>query len=177
MGFVKEFTDVSVLNGSNTITGTVTSLHNSRPPDFQFFSGQPVGNCYVGLNDRAVGIGIGVFVDKCDANSEFSIPNVPPGDYELVIWDQFLTMIIGSLGITVDGSSCNGASCALGDVPIFAWFNRMDTATFADVNENGFWDVPAEPNLPADSAGYYDSFSQWHGLSGLPHRYRRFCAL
>ena len=30
--------------------------------------------------------------------------------------------------------------CGLGEVPVFNWFARLNTAIFNDTNQNGFWD-------------------------------------
>jgi hypothetical protein len=143
IGFVKQFADTNVLTGGATITGQVRSIHNSRPPDFAFHTGAPVGGCWVGLNDLAVGIGKGVFAVPCDENSNFTIPDVPEGNYQLAIWDQNLDYIFGSYGVTVGpgGSTCNGGSCNLLDVPVFAWFGRLEQYVFNDTDENGFWDA------------------------------------
>jgi len=145
MGFVKEFTDTAALSGGVTITGEVRSIHNSRPPDFAFHTGAPVPGCWIGLNDLAVNIGRGVHAAPCNADSTFSIPNVPDGNYELVIWDKNLDYIFGSQGITVQGGQCNGGSCSLLDVPVFGWFGRVEQHVFNDQNENGFWDAGEAP--------------------------------
>ena len=134
-----------------TITGTVTNLHTSRPPDFTFYSGEPRPNCWVGLNAGLGGIGESVHVQPCDGDSNFNIPNVPPGDYGLVIWDQFLDNIIATTQVTVDAAgNCNGGSCSLGDVPVFAWFNRLFNYVFFDADQDGF---PDDNEFNPDPAG------------------------
>jgi len=144
IGFVKGFDNTASLTGATrtTISGQVRSLHNSRPPNFAFHTGAPVPGCWVGLNSLATGIGQGVFAAPCNDDSTFSIQNVPPGEYQLVIWDEALDYIFASKGITVDpaGTCNNGGSCNLLDVPIFAWFARLEQYVFNDTNENGFWD-------------------------------------
>lgn len=145
IGFVEEFTDSTVLSGGATVTGQVRSIHNSRPPDFTFYTGAPVPGCWVGLNDLSVGIGRGVFAGPCDEDSNFSIPNVPDGSYQLTIWDKNLDYIIASQGVTVVNGQCNGGSCSLQDVPIFGWFGRVEQYVFNDQNENGFWDNGEQP--------------------------------
>ena len=89
-GFVKTLNDATVLNGGSTISGKVVNLHMSRPPDFAFYNGAPVPQCWVGLNELPVAGGRGGLHQKCNADSTFSIPNVPAGTYQLVIWDEFL---------------------------------------------------------------------------------------
>jgi hypothetical protein len=53
---------------------------------------------------------------------------VPPGNYELKVFDKPLDVVIATLAFTVDPSSdgtCNGGDpCAFGDVPVFNWNNR-----------------------------------------------------
>lgn len=145
IGFVEEFEDASVLSGGATITGQARSIHNSRPPDFAFYTGAPVPGCWVGLNDMAVGTGKAVYAAPCNDDSSFSIPNVPDGSYQLVIWDKNLDYIFASQGVTVTGGNCNGGSCSLQDVPVFAWFGRIEQYVFNDTNENGIWDASENP--------------------------------
>lgn len=140
IGFVKPFVDSAKLSGGATISGKVTSTHNSRPPEFTFHSGAPVPACVVGLNDLSVGLGKGIFTAECDADSNFSIPNVPDGNYQLVMWDKNLDYIFASKGVTVANGQCDGGNCALGNVPIFSWFSRLEQYVFNDINENGLWD-------------------------------------
>lgn len=129
-----------------TVSGTVTSNHMSRAPDFTFHSGNPFPDCYIALNDTAQGIiGKGVYAAPCDDFSSFSIPNVPPGNYQLQIWDANKDIVFASLPFSVDktGGSCNGGlnpSCSFGDLPVFNWFGRLGTTVFNDINQNGFKD-------------------------------------
>ncbi len=157
VGFVKTFDcynaaatnpvgycDTAAPAGSTSISGTVTNLHNSRPPNFTFYSGHPFPGCWIGLNDAPAGTGHGVFAQPCNADSSFQINNVPPGDYELVIWDSALDVIISTLPVTVP---VGGGNIALGDVPVFNWFHRSEHTVFFDRNQNGFRDcVTADCN-------------------------------
>ena len=63
----------------------------------------------------------------CNADSSFSIPNVPAGSYEMKVFDTPLDVVIATMAFTVDPSgTCNGGqSCAFGEVPVFNWFNRL----------------------------------------------------
>ena len=143
IGFVKTLKDTSVLNGASTISGKIVNLHTSRPPDFTFYNGQPVPNCWVGLNSTATG-GRGVFAKPCNADSTFSIPNVPAGSFQLVIWDEFLDRIIASTTVNVPPG---GAPVNLLDVPVFNWFGSYQARVFFDANQNGFRD-PSEVGVP-----------------------------
>lgn len=137
IGFVKEFNDAAVLNGGSTLSGQVVNLHLSRPPDYAFYNGAPFTHTtpWVGLNDLSAGVGRGVHAQRCGPDGSFSIPNVPPGTYQLVVWDDNLDVIFAFKGVTVNpDGSCNtpGGSCELGDVPVFQWFTRLENYVFSD---------------------------------------------
>jgi hypothetical protein len=129
----------SVLNGAKTITGRVVNIHNSRPPDYAFYSGAPVPGCWVGLNEPNGGRAL--WAGPCDGQSRFSIPNVPAGTWELVVWDEPLDVIIASTNVTVAPSD---GVVDLVEVPVFNWFARYQGRVFYDEDENGF---------PLDAAG------------------------
>jgi len=136
-GFVRPMNDTTVLTGGSTITGQVVNLHLSRPPDTAFYNGAPFAHTtpWVGLN-LGVG-GRGVFAQRCNDDGTFAIPNVPPGNYQLVVWDDNLDLIFAFHGITV---SQGQETLALGDVPVFNWFARLEHFVFNDENGNGIWD-------------------------------------
>lgn len=156
IGFTKALNNIpAVTSGTvTTITGQVRSIHNSAPPNFAFHTGTAVPGCWVGLNDLAVGIGKGVFAAPCNDDSTFSIPAVPAGNYQLAIWDKNLDYIFATKNITVDaaGTCNNGQSCNLLDVPIYAWFGRIEQYVFHDANENGIWDDGESPMLEEGTA-------------------------
>ena len=156
IGFTKAFDALPAGSGTKTtITGQVRSIHNSAPPNFAFYTGAPVPGCWVGLNSLAVGIGEGVYAAPCDENSNFSIPNVAPGSYQLAIWDKNLDYIFATKNVTVaaDGT-CNGTgSCNLADVPVYAWFARLEQYVFHDnAPENGIWDPGEQPLMEQGTA-------------------------
>lgn len=146
VGFVRTINDTSLMNGTSTITGRVVNMHTSRPPDFTFFNGDPVPNCWVGLNIGGTGGagGNGAYTAKCNADSTFSIPGAPPGIHQLVIWDEFLDRIIATTPVTVPA---DGSTVDLLDVPVFDWFGHYEARVFFDTNKNGFRD-PGEVGLP-----------------------------
>ncbi|MEN8178804.1 MAG: hypothetical protein ABFS39_09300 [Pseudomonadota bacterium] len=128
-----------------TVSGTITDMHMSRSPNFQFFSGRPLPQCWIGLNETTPGgvLGNGLYAAPCAGDSSFSIANVPPGSYQLAIWDANLDAVFAAQPFTVDetGGTCNnGGTCNFGDVAVFNWFARLNTAVFNDDNQNGFWD-------------------------------------
>ena len=144
IGFVKDFNSIPAGTNPRNITGTVVNLHMSRPPDYAVYNGACFGHTtpWVALNDLAVGIGTTVYAHPTDADCNFSIPNVPDGNYQLVIFDSALDLIIASKGISITGGVCNTPSgdCALGDVPVGQWFHRQEHWVFDDINANGVWD-------------------------------------
>ncbi|NTV94766.1 MAG: hypothetical protein HGA75_05045 [Thiobacillus sp.] len=137
-GFIARNGTTPVLNGTTSVTGRVTSIHNSRPPDYTFYNGEPVPQCWVGLNEPAGGRAL--YAAPCNADSTFAIPNVPAGDWELVVWDEALDAIIATATITVTPAEAAAGTKALGDVPVFSWFAKYEGRVFFDGNGNGFPD-------------------------------------
>jgi len=130
-----------LLTGGATVSGTITDMHMSRPPDFTFYSGRPFPGCWVALNEGGVAPGRALDAGPCNGSSGFSIPGVPDGPYQLKVWDANLDVVIATLPVDVVNGDCNGlGSCDLGEVPVFNWFTRLNTAVFNDLNQNGFWD-------------------------------------
>jgi hypothetical protein len=169
-GFVRDIKDATVLKGTATVTGRVVNQHMSRPPNFTFYNGGAVPDCWVGLNEIAVVGGRGIYTKKCNADSTFSIPNVPPGTYQLVIWDEFLDRIFASTNVTVGGG---GGNVNLADVPVFDWFGHYHARAFFDTNQNGFRDagelgIPDQAmNLRFRDGSVYQSFTT--DPDGLAH--------
>jgi len=143
VGFVKTTYDATVLTGGSTISGEVVNLHTSRPPDFTFYPGHPIPDCWIGLNSPAGGAGAGVYAQPCNGDSTFSIPNVPPGTHDLVIWDGNLDVIFATKQVTVDGTT----PLDLGQIPVFNWFARLEGYVFNDLDGDGFRD-PGEEGIP-----------------------------
>lgn len=142
VGFVKAFQDHAILTGGATLKGQIVNNHNSRPPDFTFYNGDPVAGAWVGLNDIASGRGI--YAGAADPNTgEFMIQDVPPGTYELVVWDENLDMIFALYNVSVPEGA---VEVNLLDVPVFSWFGRVAASIFYDTNENGFQE-PGEDGI------------------------------
>lgn len=148
IGFVQEFTDPRI-SGSGSISGVITSNHTARPPEIGFYSGAEFGGCWVGLNESAID-GQGLFAKPCNGDSSFSLTGIPDGDYQLVVWDANLDIIIAFRTVTITG----GAAVDLGEVPVFAWFGRTETKVFYDANENGFRDDNELDVLPEQATGF-----------------------
>jgi hypothetical protein len=159
-GFTKSFDRLSAITPPgatlSTVSGTVRKGHLSRPPSIAFFEGPPpedeaVGErCLVGLSRLEAGFAETLWAGLCEnATGNFSIPNVPPGTYQLVIWDIQLLHIISFNTVIVnpDGSCNANASCALGNITTPMWFGQQEHYVFADLNGNGVRD-PGEPGIP-----------------------------
>lgn len=148
-GRKKPFIDDTVLTGGTTIDGQVVNLHLSAPPDTAFYSGGPVPHTtpWVGLNLGAAGTGRGVYAARANEDGTFAIPNVPPGSYQLVVWDDNLDLLFSKNTVVVNAdNTCNElTACNLGDVPVFQWFTRMENYVYNDENENGLWDAGEQP--------------------------------
>lgn len=144
-GFIRPTFDTEALNGDTTVTGQIVNLHLARPPDYAFYDGVPFAHTtpWVGLNDLAAGTGVCIFAQRCNEDGTFSIPNVPAGNYQLVVWDDYLDIIIAFLGLTVPEG---GGEMALGNVPVFNWFTALQHYVFNDLDGNGFWD-PGEMGM------------------------------
>ncbi|MEE8245370.1 MAG: hypothetical protein V3R27_10250 [Pseudomonadales bacterium] len=146
-GFVQE-TNILVGPGA-AISGQVLQGHNSRPPDLIFHDGRPpetenVGErCLIGLNQLRRGLpgadptlAEAVYIARCDEGGAFTIPNVPAGSYELVVWDMFLRHIITLYTVVADGIN----DLDLGNVVTPMWFGEIFIEVFVDTNENGMRD-------------------------------------
>ncbi len=145
IGFIKPMNTISQPSGGRTIRGQVVNLHLSRPPETAFYSGAPFTHTtpWVGLNLGATGQGRGVYAVRTEDGS-FVIPNVPAGDYQLVVWDDNLDLIFAFKRLNVAEGD---GELNLGDVPVFQWFSRLENWVFNDMNENGFWDT-GEMGIP-----------------------------
>ncbi|MES9853424.1 MAG: hypothetical protein ABW170_16530 [Candidatus Thiodiazotropha sp. L084R] len=135
-----------------TVSGTVSDIHLSRPPFSQFYAGRDFPGCWVGVNDMAAGGGFGVFATPC-TESNFSIPGLSPGSYQLVVFDTNLDAVISLQPFSVDstGGTCNlGSSCDFGNVGVFNWFSRVNGGVFSDADQDGFWD-PTEAGIGPDN--------------------------
>lgn len=138
---------VPAADRTNTVTGHVTLYHDPRPPGA--FGTVQTGNydalsytqAWIGLNS-AGGNGPSYATVQADAEGNFTIEGLPNGDYQLVIWDEFLDQIINLSSITLTGGVLD-----LGAQPVFAWFTRLEHNVFLDANENGTREA-GEEGLP-----------------------------
>jgi len=148
-GFIQPTNDTNVLTGGATVSGIITNLHMSPPPIPDFYSGATFEHTtpWVGLNTNGglTGSSEVAYAAPVNADGSFSIPNVPAGDWQLVVFDSNLDLIFAFHALAVEqnggGYLCNAGTCALGEIPVFQWYTRLEHYVFEDDNENGMMDM------------------------------------
>ncbi|MEJ2273050.1 MAG: Ig-like domain-containing protein [Woeseiaceae bacterium] len=118
---------------TNSVTGNVTNLHMSRPPDQSLWSStnyDALGHtqAWVGINS-ANGTGPNYAAVEVDGNGAFTIDGLPDGDYQIVVWDAYLDIVIGYKNVT---ALTGGEARDVEDVPVFQWFTRSEHFVFLD---------------------------------------------
>ncbi len=133
------------LNGENRFN------HFARPPNNQVMAiGPPVENCWVGVNDAITGQGLYAAPCTGGTSSNFTITDIPEGQYELVTWDDPLDALFGfhpfSIPETIgaDGNPIPPNYNIGSETPkVFLsgrWFGTLKGSIYVDANENGFRD-------------------------------------
>lgn len=147
MGFIRPFANTTVLNGDNTIKGRVVNAHMSQPPDLTIHPGVPYDHTtpIVGLNATGLN-GAGLYAQKANPDGTFEIPDVPPGTYQVVLWDENLDLIIAFFTAIIPPGSSN-TILDLQDLQVPNWFTRVHNYVFYDTDGDGFRD-PGEPGIP-----------------------------
>lgn len=136
-GFVKPTVLPPPSSTVGNITGQVVYVHQNRPPLSPGLEpGPPVEDAWVGLNDLNAADEM-IYAQPCEADGYFSISDVPPGMYQLVMWDLALDAIIDFRTVRVPP---DGATVEMGQVPVYAWFGNLEGSVFHDTNMNGFRD-------------------------------------
>jgi len=150
MGFVRKFSTVNGGTGPSKVSGRVVNVHMSRPPNFAFYNGEVVDQCWVGLNEVAAGVGgaQGVFAGPCNADGSFEIVGLKENtQYQLAVWDTPLDQVFALYSFVTPSG---GGAVALNDVPVFRWFGKWEGKVCYDANENGFCD-DGEPGIPGQA--------------------------
>ena len=139
MGFTKQLNDLATVTpldvNTAIITGRALYNHIARPPLALSYVGSPIPNAWIALNSLTTDTGL--YAGPCNEDSTFTIEEVPPGTYQLVIWDENLDAIISFSTVIVPPE---GGVLDLGDVFAPAWFGTLEGSVFLDLNENGFRD-------------------------------------
>lgn len=151
-GFVNPETRVVPVDAGpaiHDITGAITLLHDNRPPvppgltSSGSFAGLAYTRAWVGLNSVA-GDGPNWATVHAETDGTFTLPNIPDGTYQVVVFDDFLDIIIGFYTATVAGGDLD-----MGELPVNAWFTRQEHYVFLDLNQNGIWEeADGEIGLP-----------------------------
>lgn len=105
---------------------------------------KPIPFPWVALTDLGNG-DTAVWIGKGDVNGQFTIPNVPAGNYTLTWWDEPQNTILDLVNVTVGA----GETVDMGVLPLTGWWTFFDGYVYNDTNRNGVKD-PGEPGL----AGY-----------------------
>jgi hypothetical protein len=150
MGFVRKFSQATSLIGPSKVSGKVVNVHMSRPPDFAFFNGEVVDQCWVGLNEIAAGVGgsQGVFAGPCNPDGSFEINGLKSGtQYQLAVWDTPLDQVFALYSFV---TPADGGAVALNDVPVFRWFGKWEGKVCYDKDGDGFCDAD-EPGIPGQA--------------------------
>ncbi len=145
IGFVEPALDTLPATPGARVEGQFVKFHTARPPLVLAATGGPVPEALFGLNDLSTPTGQGVYTGRANPDDgTFVIPNLPPGTYQLVMWDTPLDYIFnfqhnhrnpGDVGTTLN----------IGQVPINSWFGTVKGSIFNDKNDNGVGIVSPRP--------------------------------
>lgn len=147
------------------IKGRVRTVIEFVPPFRPLLLGDPVDRPWIALsdigrNDRQVYTGRG------DSNGNFTIENVPPGTYQMAIWDEPLDHIISFRTVRVEP----GQTVDMGDTGIPRWYGYIKGIVFNDADENAVRE-PGEVGIPnvevgtrfKDGSIQYGTVTDMHG--------------
>lgn len=115
--------------GSATIIGRI----REAPEDVVGPLGPIVPEPYIALNNLS-GNDEQVYTGRGNPDGTFSIPNVPPGLYQVVIWDRPLDIIIQFVTVSV-GPEDQGGIVDMGDIGVPRWFGVIEGYVYWD---NGY---------------------------------------
>ena len=140
-----------VATGGATVTGKITNQHMSRPSDVTLWDSGSYAllsstTCRVVLNSQS-GTGPAIAAAECDPDGNFTLSGIPPGSYDLAVFDQWLDQIIQNTAVNVPPAA---TAVALGDIPVLSWFTQYDQNIYQDLNGNGVYDdgEPGISNVP-----------------------------
>ena len=136
------------LTCNEVVKGQVTGSRLSRPSDERLYgsgSRDTFGytQCYASLGTPDGG---DFSFAKCDENGNFTLANIPAGDWRLTIFDQWNDQIVDGISTPVrvsgtnadcHGTTSNSTTCDMGEIAVHAWKNNLSTRTFFDQNGDG----------------------------------------
>jgi SdrD B-like protein len=125
--------------GNGRITGTALNQLDA-PPFFTAITGPPLENPWIALSDTSNDNQ--VYTAQGDSEGDFTITNVPEGQYMMAIWDEQLTYIIRFLNVRVGSNEMVN----LGRVGVSRWTGWLSGDVYDDLNGNGVRD-PGESGI------------------------------
>ncbi|RIK39997.1 MAG: hypothetical protein DCC55_16425 [Chloroflexi bacterium] len=155
-GFVKECqfgnandtcpTNDTIPGNAGSITGRVRQFEIDTDAPGDVALGPIVPRPFIALNHIS-GDDEQVYTGRSNADGTFTIPNVPPGLYQLVYWDFAQDYIIQFFTVQVGPNQ----QVNIGDIGIPRWFGTIRGYVYADtgVARNG----QVINNVPADKSG------------------------
>ncbi|MDN7904559.1 Ig-like domain-containing protein [Burkholderia diffusa] len=151
----------------NTITGRVTNLHYSRPPNENLYSSGShdslaFSQCYVSVGDPdSEDYGF----TKCDSQGRFTISGLPSGTTRITVFDQWNDQIVDGLAKAVQLPAANGNTTVdVGELSVLQWQTNLYTRTFIDLHGDGI-SHPDDPGIALASVnmrfrdGSYSNFN------------------
>jgi large repetitive protein len=135
--------------GTGEVTGTAKNWVEWAPYTTGTFD-VPVEQPFVALSDSATDRT--VYVGRGDADGNFDIQNVPPGSYNLAIWDEQLSYIMRFKSIEVTAGQTLDVN-EVGDdgsvgVGVSRWFGWLSGTVYKDNNNNGQYDAGVDSPIP-----------------------------
>jgi hypothetical protein len=156
--------------GSAQIIGRVREASEAGG-EFQVVEGKAVSQPYVALNNLS-GNDEQVYTGRGNPDGTFSIPNVPPGTYQLVYWDFPQLYIISFATVQVNPGD---TVVDMGDLLTPRWFGQIQGYTYIDngiAADRTIIDAGNTPGLIAGSDGTHpgaeNGFRDCYGGAG-PH--------
>ncbi len=138
------------LTCNEIVKGQVTGSRMSRPSDERLYgsgSRDTFGytQCYASLGSPD---GADFSFAKCDDQGNFTLSNIPAGDWRLTIFDQWNDQIVDGIstpvrvGSSTNTTECHGAgsnstTCDMGEIGVHGWKDNLYTRTFFDANGDG----------------------------------------
>ncbi len=170
IGFVRPMAfDPPVPGVTGTISGTVKTIIEFVPPFRPLTLGAPVYRPWIALSD----IGANdqqVYADRGQPDGTFFIQGVPPGVYQMAIWDEPLDYIIAFRTVQVSP----GRHVDMGDVGVPRWYGYIKGKVFHDLDEDcavdegetGIANVAVGTRFK-DGSVQYSTVTDMHGNYGL----------